>query len=251
MVRTLTVACMAAAILTCGTAPTEPRAGESREFDGLEFVWVPTGGFLMGSTSSEAMDHEQPVTQVRISQGFWPAKYEVTQDQWQAVMGTNPSLFSGCGRCPVEQVSWNEAQAFVGTLNERAGGSRYRMPTEAEWEYAARAGTAGARYGNLDAIAWYGRNSGRRTQPVGQKAPNAWGLHDMLGNVWEWVQDRSGSHPGAEVTDPQGSGVGSSRVYKGGSWRNLEGGCRAASRTGYHPSYRIGLLGFRVLRIAS
>ena len=125
------------------------------------------------------------------------------------------------------------------------------MPTEAEWEYAARAGTAGDRYGNLDAIAWYGRNSGRRTQPVGQKAPNAWGLHDMLGNVWEWVQDRSGSHPGGKVTDPRGSGVGSSRVYKGGSWRNLEGGCRAASRTNYHPSYRVGLLGFRVLRIAS
>ena len=112
-------------------------------------------------------------------------KYEVTQELWQAVMGSNPSHFNECGPdCPVEQVSWDDVQAFIAKLNAREGGQRYRLPTEAEWEYAARAGTSGDRYGNLDAIAWYVDNSRDRTHPVGQKAPNAWGLHDMLGNVW-------------------------------------------------------------------
>ena len=122
----------------------------------MEFVWVPAGEFRMGSTSSEAFDSEQPVTRVRISRGYWLGRHEVTQGQWQAVMGTNPSKFSGCGRCPVEQVSWEDAQGFIRSLNARSGGNRYRLPTEAEWEYAARAGTAGDRYGNLDAIAWRG-----------------------------------------------------------------------------------------------
>ena len=144
-----------------------------------------------GRVSSEALSREQPVTQVRISRGFWLGKYEVTQAEWQAVMGTNPSGNSDCcGQCPVEQVSWNDTQEFIGRLNGRAGGNRYRLPTEAEWEYAARAGTTGDRYGNLDAIAWYGGNNSEfGTNPVGQKAPNAWGLHDMIGNVWEWVED--------------------------------------------------------------
>ena len=138
--------------------------------------------------------------------------------------GDDSTVFSDYRRCPIERVSWNEADAFIGRLNGRSGGSRHRGPTEAEWEYAARAGSAGDRYGNLDKIAWCGYNSGRRTQPVGQKAPNAWGLHDMLGNVWEWVRDQSGSHPGSRETDPLGSGSGSSWVYPGGSWRNLTGG---------------------------
>ena len=117
-----------------------PRAGESRMFDGMEFVWVPAGAFRMGSTSSEAGSREQPVTQVRISRGFWMGKHEVTQAEWEGVMGTNPSEFSGCGQCPVETVSWDDAREFIGRLNGRAGGNRYRLPTEAEWEYAARAG---------------------------------------------------------------------------------------------------------------
>ena len=188
-------------------------AGETRVFDGVEFVWVPPGQFQMGSTSSESFSDERPVTQVRISRGFWMGKYEVTQAQWQAVMGSNPSHFTNCGGdCPVERVSWEDVQEFIGKLNGRSGGRPYRLPTEAEWEYAARAGTTEDRYGDLGAIAWHNSNSRDTTHPVGEKAANAWGLHDMLGNVLEWVQDWFGSYPGGSVTDPTGPGSGSYRV---------------------------------------
>ena len=231
---------------TPSVAPTaeEPRAGEARTFDGMEFAWVPAGEFLMGSTSAEADDDERPVTRVRISRGYWLGKYEVTQAEWQAVMGTNPSHVSGCGRCPVETMSWEDAQAFIGRLNARAGGSRCRLPTEAEWEYAARAGTAGDRYGNLDAVAW---NDGN-THPVGQKVANAWGLHDMLGNVWEWVQDWYEDYPGGAVTDPAGPASGSDRVARGGGWLLSAGNCRASGRADISPGVRGGILGFRLLR---
>ena len=223
--------------------------GASREFDGIEFVWVPAGEFRMGSTSEEADHDEQPLTRVRISRGYWLGKYEVTQGQWQAVMGSNPSEFDECGpNCPVENVLWDDVQEFIRKLNARAGGNRYRLPTEAEWEYAARAGTTGDRYGNLDAIAWYEDNSGRRTHPVGRKAPNAWGLHDMLGNVWEWVEDWYGDYPGGTVTDPTGSGSGWVRMLRGGSWVNIAGYCRASDRTLILPGDRLSYLGFRLLR---
>ena len=225
------------------------KPGEVRVFDGMEFVWIAAGEFRMGSTSALADDDERPVTRVRISRGFWLAKYEVTQSEWQAEMGTNPSEFSGCGSCAVETVSWDDAQEFIRSLNGRAGGSRYRLPTEAEWEHAARAGTAGDRYApNLDAIAWYGDNSGGRPQPVGRKAPNAWGLHDMLGNVYEWVQDWFGDYPGGAVTDPGGPGSGSYRVARGGCWDYGAGSCRAPFRSYDSPGYRHDGLGFRLLR---
>ena len=227
------------------------QAGETRVFDGMEFVWVPAGEFRMGSTDPGVSDRERPVTRVRISRGFFLGKYEVTQGQWEAVMGRNPSHFSNCGRdCPVENVSWNDAQKFIGRLNARAGGARYRLPTEAEWEYGARAGTTGPRYsGNFDAIAWCGDNSGSRTHPVGQKAPNAWGLHDMLGNVWEWVEDWAGEYPGGSVTDPAGHGSGSLRVHRGGAWDNFRLNCRAPVRAGERPGVGLLYLGFRLLRI--
>ena len=225
------------------------RAGELREFDGMEFVWVPPGEFRMGfSTSADGYADERPVTQVRISRGFWLGQHEVTQAEWQAVMGTNPSRFSGCGQCPVEQVSWNDAQEFIGNLNVRAGGNRYRLPTEAEWEYAARAGTTGDRYGNVDAIAWDEDNSGGRPHPVGQKEPNAWGLHDMLGNVSDWVADWYGDYPGGVVTDPRGPGSGAYRVHRGGSWILKAWNCRSSYRDIGEPSSRAGYLGFRLLR---
>ena len=224
-------------------------AGETREFDGMEFAWVPAGEFRMGSTSSEAENDEQPVTQVRITRGFWLGKYEVTQAAWQRVMGTNPSDNDGCGQCPVEQVSWNDAQDFIRRLNGRAGENRYRLPTEAEWEYAARAGTTGDRYGILDAIAWcVWENGGLATQPVAQKAPNAWQLYDMLGNVWEWVADWHGNYLGGTVTDIHGPASGLSRVYRGGgSWPGSTF-CRASSRAHQSPSERGDVLGFRLLR---
>ena len=215
----------------------------------MEFVQIPAGEFLMGSESEGALYlEERPVTRVRISQGFWLGKYEVTQGQWQEVMGSNPSLFDECGpTCPVGGVSWNDAQEFIRKLNAAVGEERYRLPTEAEWEYAARAGTIGDRYGNLAAIAWYGDNSGFRTHPVGRKAPNAWGLHDMLGNVWEWTQDWYGDYPGGSVTDPRGPVSGSLRVLRGGSWGGYARYCRASFRFFGSPGGR-DARGFRLLR---
>ena len=148
----------------------------------------------------------------------------------------------------MEQVSWDDVQEFIRRLNATVGEERYRLPTEAEWEYAARAGTSGDRYGNVDAIAWCGDNSRWRTHPVGRKAPNAWGLYDMLGNVWEWTQDWYGDYPGGSVTDPRGPVSGSGRVCRGGSWYSNAGGCRASDRHYYSPGHRGSGLGFRLLR---
>ena len=259
------------------------KAGESRVFDGIEFVWVPAGEFRMGSTSSEANSDEQTLTRVRISQGFFLGKYEVTQSEWQAVMGSNPSGFDGCGpNCPVETVSWDDVQEFIGRLNAAVGEERYRLPMEAEWEYAARAGSRpdtpagdlrilGSRNAPLlDGVAWYGGNSGVSyaggydcsdwdekqyassrcgPHPVGRKAPNEWGLHDMLGNVREWTQDWYVDHlPGGAVTDPRGPGSGSFRVIRGGSWFSKARYCRASNRGYYLLSARSEDNGFRLLR---
>ena len=205
----------------------------------------------MGSTSEEAYSSEQPVTRVRISRAFELGKHEVTQAEWEAVMGSNPSHFDECGgNCPVEEVSWNDVQEFIGRLNTLAAEARYRLPTEAEWEYAARAGTGGDRYGEgLDAIAWCGGDFDGSTHPVGQKLPNAFGLHDMLGNVNEWVQDWHGGYPGGSVTDPQGPASGRSRVERGGIWFDHARHCRVSARYCDSPGNRGFFLGFRLLRM--
>ena len=226
----------------------EARARASEVSKAMEFVRIPAGEFRMGSTSRAADAVEQPVTRVRISRAFDLGKYEVTQSEWQGVMGTNPSEFSGCAQCPVELVSWDDAQEFIRRLNAVDGEGTYRLPTEAEWEYAARAGTTGDRYGNLDAIAWHRNNSGDRTHPVGQKTPNAWGLHDMLGNVYEWVEDWYGDYPGGTVTDPRGPDSGSYRVVRGGGWISRASGCRSSFRFDVTPGSRYAGLGFRLLR---
>ena len=226
------------------------QAGETREFDRIEFVWVPAGKFRMGSTSEESAPIERPLTRVRISHGFWLGKYELTQGQWRAVMKTSPSGYPGCRRCPVENISWNNAQEFIRCLNERSGGNHYRLPTEAEWEYAARAGTSGDRYcENVDEIAWHVDNSRWRPKPVGEKAPNAWGLYDMLGNVWEWVEDWVGEYPGGSVTDPRGPAWGAGRVSRGGSWIHPGRYCRASARDFSGPDARGSNTGFRLLRM--
>jgi formylglycine-generating enzyme required for sulfatase activity len=216
---------------------------------GMEFVSIEPGSFEMGSYSG--FDEEKPVHRVTISRRFQMQITEVTQGQWEAVMGSNPSYFKNCGKdCPVEQVSWNDAKVFIVRLNERNDGWLYRLPTEAEWEYAARAGTTGQFAGNLDDMAWYDANSGNTTHPVSQKQANAWGLYDMHGNVWEWVEDWYGHYPSGAATDPKGPSSGSARVCRGGSWFNGAGSCRSELRNISAPDDRGNDLGFRLVRTA-
>lgn len=221
----------------------------------MEFVRLEAGEFRMGSANGET--DERPVHTVRISRPFYLGKYEVTQAQWQAVMGKNPSYFTGDDTRPVEQVSWEDVQQFIGKLNAKEGVALYRLPTEAEWEYAARAGTTTAySFGEdpkqLPDYAWYDRNLVGTTHPVGQRQPNPWGLYDLYGNVWEWVQDWYGDYAAATVTDPPGPSSGSARVVRGGSgsWGSDARDCRSATRGGLAPGYRGSYLGFRLLRTA-
>ena len=216
------------------------------EITAMEFVRIPAGRFRMGS---ELVPDGVPVHEVRVSQDFELGKYEVTQSEWTAVMGQNPSS-EPCQRCPVTNVSWNDVQEFIGILNQAAGqASPYRLPTEAEWEYAARAGTTGERYASdVDAIAWHGGNSDRRSHPVGEKTPNAFGLHDTLGNVWEWAQDWYGDYSAEIVTDPVGPSEGSYWVLRGGSWYIFNRDCRAAYRLLSSPGHRFIRVGFRLAR---
>ncbi len=218
---------------------------------GLEMRHIPPGAFQMGSASGGDSD-ERPFTRVTLTKPYWLGKTEVTQAQWTAVMGNNPSQFKGDDR-PVEQVSWNDAMEFCRKLTEReraAGrlpeGYAYTLPTEAEWEYACRAGTTGDYAGNLDAMGWYGANSGSTTHPVGTKQANAWGLHDMHGNVWEWCADWYGNYPGGSVTDPTGPPSGSYRVLRGGCWFSAAVDCRSAGRSENGPGLRSLIIGFRL-----
>ena len=223
---------------------------------GMECAWVPAGSFVMGSEGPGAGGDERPLTRVEISEGYWLGRHEVTQGQWEAVMGSNPSWFSECGAdCPVNNVSWEEVQEFVAELNgrmERAGrGERYGLPSEAEWEYAARAGVsgeAGERHGPLDEVAWWEGNSGDRPHEVGGKRANAWGLHDMLGNVWEWTDSWYGEYPGGSVTDWGGPRGARDRVFRGGDWGCGAWSCQAANRGLDFPRSRYAGLGFRLRR---
>ncbi|MCD6328514.1 formylglycine-generating enzyme family protein [bacterium] len=231
------------------------KPGEERTFDGIKFVWIPPGEFWMGSPKSEKkrFNNEGPLHTVRIAKGFWLGKFEVTQAEYERVMGKNPSHFKGSSH-PVESLSWNDAVEFCGKLSGQSG-AIYRLPTEAEWEYACRAGTTtrfntGDSDSELGRAGWYAGNSRRKTHDVGQKAPNAWGLFDMHGNVWEWCsdwygEDYYGSSPGV---DPTGPGSGSRRVIRGGSWYNLARYCRSAARYRYDPRYRYFNIGLRVAR---
>ncbi|MGD0088457.1 MAG: SUMF1/EgtB/PvdO family nonheme iron enzyme [Planctomycetota bacterium] len=210
----------------------------------MDMVLVPAGEFMMGAHDAEARPEEKPVHEVKISKPFYMGKYLVTQEQYQAVMGKNPSTFKGQKR-PVEHVSWLEGQEFCRMVSQKTG-KAVRLPTEAEWEYACRAGTTARFYTGdqdkeLENAGWFNGNSGGKTHPVGQKAPNAWGLYDMHGNEWEWVQDYFNDKYYAESpsVDPKGPDNGGDRVLRGGSWLDGPDGCRAARR------HRHTLGGFR------
>ncbi|MBF0145480.1 MAG: formylglycine-generating enzyme family protein [Magnetococcales bacterium] len=218
---------------------------------GMEFVLIPSGTFMMGEKRIPGGDDDNPLHEVTLRTPFCLGKYEVTQSQWQAIMGDNPSAFKGANR-PVENVSWNDVHEFVKRLNMKEETGNYRLPTEAEWEYAARAGTTGRFSWGAEELtvlyAWYHENSEKETHPVGQKLPNAWGLYDMAGNVWEWCQDwyaRGYDHtPGSDPTGPI-SGV--TRVYRGGSWIGDPPFVRHANRSRLGPGRRNGDVGFRLV----
>ena len=209
------------------------------------FCWIPPGRFLMGSkVGNDAL----PIHQVTISKGFWMGRYDVTQAQWEAVMASNPSFFKGPDR-PVEHVSWDDCQMFIARLNAQGQG-RFRLPTEAEWEYACRAGTTGFRYGPITAIVWtaYYFHRLNATHPVGELKPNDWGLYDMNGNVNQWCQDWYGPYPEGPATDPQGPPSGSGRVYRGGSWDYDADTVHSAARDWSEPDSRNDYIGLRLVR---
>jgi formylglycine-generating enzyme required for sulfatase activity len=237
---------------TFANAQTKPQYPANLKF---EFVQIRPGEFEMGCSSgdSECYDSEKPQHHVRISKGFEMGKYPVTQAMWEFVMGNNPSNFKGADR-PVENVSWNDVQDFLQRLNAKNDGYRYRLPTEAEWEYAARAGNTSARYGDLQAVAWYDDNSGNETHPVGQKQPNAWGLYDMLGNVRGWTADwyEENYYQHSPSTDPQGPSSGQFRVLRGGSFYGFARYARASCRYYSAPVARsVYYIGFRCVREAT
>ena len=210
--------------------------------------WILPGRFLMGAPPEEASQFglEGPRHEVHLTRGFWLFDTLCTQILWQVVMGENPSRFEEKNR-PVEQVSWEDCQAFLSKLNARLPGLALRLPTEAQWEYACRAGTGTARYQeDLDAIAWYVENSNYETHEVGQKRPNAWGLYDMLGNVYEWCHDGHRDYSESVVVDPVGpTDAGAHRVIRGGGWGFPAQFVRAASRVWDPTGIRVGVLGFR------
>jgi formylglycine-generating enzyme required for sulfatase activity len=234
----------------CRSKEEPPRPGDTfTNSVGMEFVCVPAGSFLMGSPDAEpkrAGDEFQH--KVNISRPFRIATTEVTQKQWQAVMGNNPSNFRS-EDLSVEKVSWKNAVSFCKKLSEKEG-RMYRLPTEAEWEYACRAGSiaAYAGTGNLDDMGWYAENSDGTTHPVGMKRPNGWRIYDMHGNVAEWCADfYEADYPQEEVTDPNGPAEGTYRVVRGGSWSSFAPSARCAARMSTPASYQLKQTGFRVL----
>ena len=209
---------------------------------GIVMLLCPPGEFMMGSPASEAgRDDDETQHRRVIRNAFYLSETEVTQEVWEKAMGANPSYFKGATK-PVEQVSWNDCVRFC----ESTG---LRLPTEAEWEYACRAGTTGAYAGDLASMAWFADNSNGRTNPVRQRKPNAWGLYDMHGNVWEWVADAYAEYPkGGGAEEAARAAEGGARVLRGGGWLNVASNCRAAFRGDYAPGGAHGNLGFRVAR---
>ncbi|MBP3694252.1 MAG: formylglycine-generating enzyme family protein [Thermoguttaceae bacterium] len=257
--------------ITRETAELEPedsgtarKAGDRmvKTVDGIEYAfrWCPAGSFLMGSPSSEpGRDDDETQHSVTLTRGFWMLETEVTQAMWQSVMGTTVrqqrdkadpdwSLYGEGAEYPIYYVNWEESRTFCEQLSSKLG-VQVSLPTEAQWEYACRAGTTGAHAGDLDAMAWYYGNSGSKTHPVGQKKANEWGLKDMHGNVWEWCSDwyASDYYTESPTSDPTGPNSGSYRVFRGGGWDGDAGDCRSANRNCVVPGGRGNFLGFRIV----
>ena len=231
-------------------AATPPRPGDViSNALGMKFAYVPAGEFAMGSGVDEAGRHDDEAQRrVRITRGFYIGVTEVTQARWQAVMGFNRSEVKS-DDLPVSRISWSHAVEFCRRLTKRDGKS-YRLPTEAEWEYACRAGSPGpfAGTGKLDEMGWHIDNSDEQPHPAAQKKPNAWGLYDMHGNVAEWCADRyAREYPSGEAADPTGPAAGTSRVARGGSCKHFARACRSAARASYNPAYQLQQLGLRVV----
>ena len=234
---------------------THPQTPEKPEFEvgNVQFTMIRVDGgtFQMGATSEQgfdAYDSEKPVHQVTLST-YYIGETEVTQELWQAVMGENPSRFKG-NRRPVESVSWKDCQSFIEKLNKKTG-LQFRLPTEAEWEYAARGGNKSQGYkysgsNNLGDVAWYTDNSGLSTQDVKTKQANELGIYDMSGNVWEWCQDWYGSYSAGSQTNPTGASSGSLRVFRGGGWSIDARDCRVSFRSFWYADLRNCLLGLRL-----
>ncbi len=225
----------------------------------LEMVLVPAGKFMMGSpdADTDAFSDEKPQHRVRITRPFYLGKYQVTNEQWVAVMGSKPGYFKG-RKNPVELVSWNDCQKFFDKLNAKArpGGGKFQLPSEAQWEYACRAGSktkycCGDDEAQLGDYAWYAANSDGETHPVGTKKPNAWGLYDMHGNVWEWCQDwyDGGYYAKSPADDPAGPLTGPGRVVRGGGRAAVAKLCRSAVRYDFRPNYIDFNMGLRVAQV--
>lgn len=245
------LAILIAVAMTVGAVAQQPASTAK-----MTFAKIPAGEFLMGCSKGDSMcddkdpHNEKPAHMVKITKAFELGTTVVTQAQWAAVMGgAPPSTFKG-DNLPVENISWNQVQEFLDKINALNDGFKYRLPTEAEWEYAARAGTTEAvPGGSLDAIAWYDQKGGPKTKPVGTKAANAWGLFDMMGNVMQWTQDAYSSFKKNDVSDPVNA-KGDTRVVKGGGWDALPGVMRVSARWGIAPNLKNNNAGFRLVREA-
>ena len=248
------------AVSGCGAAVSSGRERWVEPLTGMTFVQIPAGRFVMGSPAREHGREDQELEHdVQITEPFWMGTFEVTQDEWRTVMSTTPSRFQESGKHPVEQVTWFEVQEFFRSLNARGSGGLFRLPTEAEWEYACRAGTTtpfstGAALGHEQAnfaqspeAAAGGSGS---TAVSGSFAPNPWGLHDMHGNVWEWTEDAHCPYEAAPARDPRSSCEAPLKVIRGGSWYFGADSARCALRYTHRPQDRGFSLGFRVVREA-
>ena len=248
-VISLNAGCKLAASVSSNTVAVAIPAAPFVNSIGMELVTVNPGEFVMGSPSDEpGHDNDETQHKVRITRPFLLDVNLVTQSQYAAVMGNNPSYFYGQDDLPVDSVSWDEAAAFCKKLSAKEG-RRYRLPTEAEWEYACRAGTSGpyAGDGKIDDIGWYWSNSGDVTHPVGQLDPNGWGFYDMQGDLWEWCADWYGQYPPGDAVDPTGPATGVSRVLRGGTIEYDAEYCRSAFRNYYPPDTQLYYIGFRVV----